>query len=63
MKALTLTPWLATLRQIIDHPSSTPTTRTLARMLHAIILEADDERTAKILDHYTLQLMQAADNG
>ena len=56
MKALSLTPWIGTLDFIIDRATDA-TTRTLARMLKAIILEADDERTARILDHYASQLV------
>lgn len=60
MKALSLTPWIGTLDYIIDHDATDTTTRTLARILKAIILEADDERTARILDHYANELLEVA---
>jgi hypothetical protein len=61
-KALTATPWLAVLDRIIKHADD-DTTRTLARMLYAIILEADDTHTAMILDHYAAQLLGGLNDG
>ena len=57
-KALTATPWLAVLDKIIG-AADDDTTRTLARMLKAIIVEANDTRTAQILDHYAYQLLRS----